>query len=151
LYKGIAAVLLTIVVTQACYVYKPVTTPVAPVGSTIAVDLTDRGRVGLGEQIGISARTIEGVVSSQDDSVLLLKVSSVSYLNGQRNKWAGEPLTVQKSHLTNARERNFSRSRTAIVAAGAAGGLIAFIATRGLIGSGNGPPDPGPGDPPVGQ
>ena len=148
--KGIAGLLLTIVVT-GCYTYKPVTTPVAPVGSTIALDLTDRGRVGLGEQIGIAARTIEGVVSSQDDSAFQLKVLSVSYLNGQRNKWSGEPLLVHKGHVTNARERNFSRSRTAIVAAGAAGGLIAFIATRGLLGSGNGPPDPPPGEPPVGQ
>lgn len=129
---------------QGCYEYTPArTTPM--IGSTLSLDLTDRGRVGMGDQIGPSARTIEGVVRAQDDSAYMLKVSSVVYLNGQLNRWTGEPLTVSRGFVTNLRERQFSRSRTALVAAIGVGAVVAFIVSRGLLGFGNTTPDTGPG------
>jgi hypothetical protein len=131
---------------QGCYVYTPVVTT-TPVGTTLALDLSDRGRVGMGEQIGTSAKTIEGVLRTETDSAYVLNVSSVVYLNGQKNAWTGERLTLPRTMIANTRERRFSRSRTALAAAIGVGGVIAFIASRGLLGLGNTSPDPGPGPP----
>ena len=105
----------------------------------------------MGEQIGASARTIEGVFRSQDDYAYLFNVSSIVYLNGQQNRWTGEPLKVSRNFVTNLRQRQFSRSRTALVAAIGIGGAVAFILSRGLLGLGNTTPDPGPPPPPDNQ
>ena len=147
---GAALLLFALGFGQGCYVYRPVQSGPS-VGTTLAVDLTDNGRVGMGEQIGASARTIEGVVRTQDDSAYVFNVSSILYLNGQQNRWSGEPLKVSRNFVTNLRQRQFSKSRTALMAGIAVGGVVAFIISRGLLGSGNSPPDPGPPPPPDNQ
>lgn len=147
---GAAFLLFALGFGQGCYVYRPAATG-SSIGSTLAVDLNDRGRVGMGEQIGPAARRIEGVVRSQDDSVYVFRVSSIEYLNGQRNRWTGEPLTVSRSFVTNVRYREFSRSRTALATAIGIGAVVAFIASRGILGFGNTSPDPGPPPPPDNQ
>jgi len=121
---------------SACYVYPPVETVPAP-GTDLRLDLDDRGRAGLGSLIGPSAASVEGVLQTNPDSAYQLKVTSVVYLNGQSNKWNGESLTVPTVFVVNARERKFSSSRTYLTAAGVVAGLGAFIASRGLLGSGS--------------
>lgn len=90
----------------------------------------------MGELIGPSAATIEGNLRSENDSVYALNVTGVQYLRGQTNRWSGEPLTVRKEFVARARERQFSRSRTALTVGLAAGGIVAFAISRGLFGSG---------------
>ena len=131
-----------------CYASMPVRgTPQA--GSTVVLDLNDRGRVSLGDQIGPSARTIEGEVASASDSSYSLRVRSVSYLNGQSNRWSGEPLTVPVSLVSQATQRSFSRSRTALLSAAAAVALAVILKSTNLVGGGssnggdNPPPPPG--------
>lgn len=133
-------------VLAGCYVYTPVAGSVAPT-TYVALDITDRGRVGLGDQIGPAARRVEGVVKAETDSVFSLSVASVGYLNGQSNRWSGEPLTVRKDFITNVRERRFSRSRTIMASGSVVGGILVFALTRGLFGFG-GSDDRGPGDGP---
>jgi hypothetical protein len=118
-----------------CYVYTPLAS--APsTGSTVSFTLTDAGRLSLGRSIGEGARSLEGEVDSTTDSTYVLHVQSVTYINGQHNKWTGERLVVGRQQVTDARQRDFSKSRTALVAAATVGGLVAFIATRGLLGGG---------------
>jgi hypothetical protein len=132
-----------------CYVYTPLAS--APsTGTTVSFALTDAGRLALGRNIGEGAQSLEGEVDSITDSSYVLHVQSVTYINGQHNKWTGERLVVDRQQVTNARQRNFSKSRTAVVAAVSVGGLVAFITTRGLLGGG-GESQPNPGGPPVGQ
>jgi hypothetical protein len=132
-----------------CYVYTPLAS--APsMGSTVSFALTDAGRVALGRNIGEGARSLEGEVDSTTDSSYVLRVQSVTYINGQYNKWTGERLVVGRQQVTDARQRSVSKSRTALVAAAGVGGLVAFIATRGLLGGGNDSQGP-PGGPPTGQ
>jgi hypothetical protein len=126
----------------ACYSYAPAASTPAP-GATVSLALTDAGRVALGPSIGDAARSLEGVVESVRDSGFALRMRSVSYVNGQTNNWTGERLMVPRQHVTNARERRFSRGRTALVAVGAVGGIIAFIASRNLLGSGTSVDKPG--------
>ena len=121
---------------QGCYVYTPVMGPPPPT-TYVALDITDRGRVGLGDLIGPAATRVEGVVRAETDSTYALNVASVGYLNGQSNKWSGEPLLLRKDFIGNVRERKFSRSRTALVTGSAVGGVLLFALTRGLFGFGS--------------
>ncbi len=132
---------------QGCYVYPPVATAPAP-GQQLRFELNDRGRVGLGDLIGNSAETVEGVLQSDTDSAYSVKVVSVSYLNGKSNRWNGEALSVSKAYVRDVKKREFSRSRSFLTAAAVVGGALLLIATRGLLGSGTpdtdkGPPGPG--------
>lgn len=131
--------------TLGCYVYTPVAASPLP-GSRLALELNDRGRVGLGESIGSAATSVEGVLQSDADSAYRLKVVSVGYLNGQSNQWSGEPLVVSKQFVKDVRARQFSRSRTFLTAATLVAGAVVFIASRGLFGFGSSEKAPGPGE-----
>lgn len=98
----------------------------------------------MGESIGGSARSIEGTLRADPDSTYALQVESVQYLNGQTNRWTGESVNVSRHFVGMVKERQFSRGRTFVAAAGIVGGTILLIATRGLIGSGSTGRDPGP-------
>jgi hypothetical protein len=129
-----------------CYASMPVNGPPAA-GTTVVLDLNDRGRVALGEQVGPSATTIEGRVSSASDSVYSLRVASVSYLNGQSNRWSGESLAVPANLVSRATQRSFSRGRTTLLGVAAAATLAVLIKSTNLIGSASGgdkgnPPPP---------
>ncbi len=134
-------------VSTACYVYTPVASPPAQ-GSQLRLDLNDRGRVGLGGQIGASGSAVEGLLQPGPDSIFTLKVVSVSYLNGQRNQWTGEPLSVSRDFVRDVRTRQFSKTRTALTVGSIAAAAVAFIVTRGLVGSGSAGKDGG--NPPPG-
>jgi len=136
----------SVAIVAGCYVYMPATTSPAP-GTHLLLDLSDRGRVGLGDSVGPAAQTIEGTAISSSDSAYSLRVSRVGYVNGQSNNWTGEPLLVARSFVTNAREQRFSKSRTWLTATGVGAAAIAFIATRGLLGFGSGSRDSGGGKP----
>jgi len=120
---------------SACYTSVPVETTTAP-GSTLLLDLNDRGRVALGDSIGSSAMRIEGVLATRSESSYVLRVSSVQYLNGQSNRWSGEPLSVPADLVGRARERRFSRARTYGLAAGVVAAIVAVVSSTDLFGSG---------------
>jgi hypothetical protein len=136
----------SVAIVAGCYVYTPAPTSPAP-GTHLMLDVSDRGRVGLGDSIGSSARTIEGTAVSSTDSAYSLRVSRVGYLNGQSNSWTGEPLLVSRSFVTNVRDRRFSKGRTWLAATAVSAAAIAFIATRGLLGFGNSSNNGGGGKP----
>jgi len=132
---------------QGCYVYTPViTTPAPP--AYISLEISDRGRIGLGGLIGPAATRVEGVLQSETDSLYAVNVASVGYLNGQSNRWSGEPLAVRKEFIAHVSERRFSRSRTALATSSVIGGILLFALSRGLLGSGTTPGEPKPGEPP---
>lgn len=136
-------------VANGCYTYPPAPSPPAT-GSRVALQLNDVGRVGMAGRIGASADEIEGVVEAVSDSAVSLRVVSVEYLNGQVNRWSGEPVVVSRAFVNTVRERQYSRSRTFMSIAAGAGVVIAFIATRVLLGSGSTEREPPPGpEPPV--
>lgn len=114
----------------------------------VSLDVNDRGRVSLADSLGPSVNKIEGSIRQRTDSGYVLSVSSVEYVSGQRTKWAGEPLSVRDAQVGVARERRFSRWRTALTVAVAVGAVLAVALTRDLFGTGTTErelPDPGPG------
>lgn len=82
------------------------------------------------------------------DSAYKLGVTRVGYLNGQSNKWTGEPLLVEKEFVTKATQQRFSKSRTWLTASGLTAAAVAFISSRGLLGFGNEPKKSGGGTKP---
>jgi len=129
-----------------CYVYSAAPETPAP-GTYLTLDLTDRGRVALGDSIGSGAKGLEGTAVSSTDSAYALRVMRVSYLNGSSNDWTGERLVVPRFLVTNAKQKRFSRGRTWAAAAAVGAGVVAFIASRGLLGFGGSESDGGNGPP----
>jgi hypothetical protein len=135
-------------VIAGCYVYTPA--PVTPeAGSHLLLVLNDRGRVGLGDSIGPAAQTIEGTMILGSDSAYKLGVTRVGYMNGQSNKWTGEPLLVEREFVTKATQQKFSKSRTWLTATGVTAAAVAFISSRGLLGFGSEAKTGRGGPPPV--
>jgi hypothetical protein len=115
----------------------------------VLLELNDKGRVGLGSNIGPTGGSVEGIVKSNSDSAYSLLVKKVEYLNGQSNAWNGETLIVPKDFVGNAKERTLSPSRTWLAVGGIVVAAVAFISSRQLLGfgsggknSGGGPPNP---------
>jgi hypothetical protein len=135
--RGWTALLLTGVASlSGCYVHTPLAGAPRP-GSTVVLDLNDRGRLALGDSIGSSAAEIRGAVEASSDSSYVLRVESVRYLNGQFNRWSGEPLLVRADLVGRARERQFSRKRSWALGLGTAAAIVAVALTTDLFGSGS--------------
>ena len=129
-----------------CYVNQPLAAAPEP-GTNVLLELNDRGRVALADSVGESATQIEGALVSRRDSVFVVRVRAVEYVNGQRQRWTGEPLSIREEHLRDVHARRMSRSRTAVVAGVISSSVIAFIISRDLFGLGGGGRDPGGGEP----
>lgn len=129
-----------------CYVYTAAPTNPAP-GTQLKLELSDKGRVGLGDSVGSGAQAIEGTTVVTTDTSFALKVSQVSYLNGLSNKWSGENLLVSRDFVSTAKEKKFSSGRTWTTVAAVGAALVAFIASRSLFGSGNPNSEGGNGPP----
>jgi hypothetical protein len=134
---------------SGCYTFTPVATTPAP-GTDLVLGLNDQGRATLGRSVGPAAEAIEGKLQVRNDSAYVISVSSVRYFNGGSNTWSGEPLTVSTSFVQQAQVRQFSRSKTALAFAVAAGAALSFILTRSLFGSSSPDKDTTTG-PPNGQ
>jgi hypothetical protein len=131
-----------------CYTTRPLTSAPAP-GTTVLLDLNDRARVEFGDRIGSSATRIEGIAEPAADSVYVLRISSIAYMNGQSNRWSGEPFTVPARFVSQAWQRSFSRSRTVALGTGIGAALMAVLLKVNLNGNGSstsgGEPRPGGG------
>ena len=123
-----------------CYTDRPLVTAPAP-GSTVVLDLNDQARVQLGDRIGPSAASIEGVVQQGSDSGYVVNISSVKYLNGQSNQWSGERFAVSRALVSQAWQRQFSRSRTWSLGLGIAAAIATAVFKTDLLNkSGGGQP-----------
>src|SRR5689334_9876890 len=83
-------------VLPACYTYVPVAGPEAApqAGRYVALQITDRGRVGLGPRFGSGVRQISGTVVTQQGGDLVLSVDQVSNIDGELNRWSGDTAKI---------------------------------------------------------
>lgn len=134
---------------MGCYTYTY--TPVTPApGTRLSLALNDIGRASLLNNVGPEVASVEGELVSTADSQYVLRVNRTIGFRGQENRWSGESVTVRFGYVGMVRERRFSPQRTAVAAAGLTAGVLAFVATRTLLGGssgGNGgtPPPPNQG------
>lgn len=135
-------------VSQGCYTYVPLDTESPPLGQTISLQITDRGRVELADRFGPGLARIEGLVTAADSQDVVMNVFQVAHVDGLRNRWSGEVVRVRRGFVGRLEERKLSRFRTYALAAATAGAVIGLVASQGLFGwySGDEAPDP-PDDP----
>ncbi len=122
----------------ACYHYVPLQSEPAP-GIVVQVELNDDGRVAMTSAVGPETGKIEGVLLSRTDSGMVVSVRQVLGEYGGVARWEGEAVEIRSGWVRRLREREFSAGRTALVAALAGGGFVAFVATRDLLGFGGQP------------
>jgi hypothetical protein len=138
LRRSVALCLLPLLLCGAgCYAYLPVPSPV-PTGTRVAVDLNDQGRADMRGMIGPTIARLEGPLVHNSDTAFVLAVLVTRGMSGQLNRWSGETVSVRREYVQQITERRFSRSRTTIAALVTAGGVLAFILTRDLLGFGGG-------------
>lgn len=142
---ALAAVLLA--ASTGCYAYRPVET--APVGERVALQISDRGRVGLAERFGPGLAEIRGQLVSQESNEYVVNVLRVSQISGISSPWSGELARVDRSFVGTVRQRQLSPVRTSLMAVGAAT-VAYFIANGKIVGNYRQDPDePGTGEPPL--
>jgi len=107
------------------------------VGTEVAFDLNDAGRVALGNTMGPEIARVEGQLVEKNDGVYIVAVSTVRSLRGTDQPWSGERVRLRSDYLGPAYEKKFSKSRSIGMAVGSLGGVAAFFLTRNLLGSGN--------------
>ena len=81
------------------------------VGTRIAVDVTDVGRVALGGTIGPEIGTVEGTLVAVENGEYVIAVTQVQYLRGGYQTWSGERVTIKKEYVGRTYERRFHKGR----------------------------------------
>ena len=110
--------------------------------------LTDRGRSELGPSLGSGVRRLDGRLLQSTDSLMLISVESVEYIDAPLPaRWSGEQVQIARHQIASVSERRISGRRTALAAALAVGFavLVSLIAIEGF-GLGGGDDNPGNGD-----
>jgi hypothetical protein len=116
-----------------CYGYYPPSTP-APVGKSVELTLTDSGSFALARQIGPSAQSISGRLTSDSATALILAVTGVRQRDGNEVDWKGEQVSVPRPLVVKVEERRFSRARTTLFVGSVVVGIL--VARQALGGSG---------------
>jgi hypothetical protein len=136
---------------SGCYTYVARPLGDAAPKARVSAEITDIGRVALGEQVGSEVERIDGEIVQRSDSALQLMVSEVHYLNGTANKWEGQEVTLRPTYIKSLSQRTYSKQQS-VLAAVVIGGLIALaIAAAAFTGLFGGDPNrdpPGGGPPP---
>lgn len=146
-----AAALFAAASQTGCYTYFVPDTVRPAQGRTFAFALTDHGRAALADGIGAGTDRIEGVLVSNSDTTYTVRVAHVVDIRGKVTRWSGEVVTFRRAYAGTVRERQLSKSRTAVAIGGATATVVALIVTRGFGVLGNdGGRDPGE-EPPGGE
>ena len=140
--------LFSVLCAGGCHSSVPVTgSPVA--GQQVALSLTDRGRVALGDRVGPETDELRGTLVGKTDSSFTLAMKQAVTLRRVSNTWTGESLSVPVLFVGTVRERRADRGRSWLLAGGVATAVVAFIATRSFL-DGNTAVDTDPSKPPTG-
>ena len=110
-------------------------------GQNVTVELSDRGRVALGDALGPFPFRVSGRLTAVSESTLALAVRNVESIRGQASTWTGEEVALPRSGVSGVQSRRLDRGRTALLAGSLLAGIIALFVTRSLTTSGT------PGEP----
>ena len=90
-----------------CYSLQSAGGATPEVGTKIAFDVNDAGRVGLGGALGPEVMQIEGRLIERDSAGYLLAVSHIRLLQGGEQVWTGEQVRVRPEFVGNTYTRRF--------------------------------------------
>ena len=129
-----------------CATYHPLDRDVARSATDVRVDLTERGTLELGPQIGSGIVSLDGHIESVTDSTVRMSLKQVVSRAGDTQQWVGEAVTVPLSYVNVYRGRRPSVWRSVILGAALAAAVtavaIAFNAGNSGSGRGDGTPIP---------
>ncbi|MDQ2891098.1 MAG: hypothetical protein M3R65_11190, partial [Gemmatimonadota bacterium] len=137
---GIASVLLT----TACYTYDVQAPADLLAGQHVEVVVNNVGRVALTADLGEDVSQVDGDIVAVSDSALSVRVMEVEYLNGSTTPYPGSSISIRRESIRTVSTKQFSRSKTAVVAVGLAALLIGIFSALGIAGLGGSSPDPKP-------
>jgi len=133
-----------------CYSLQPVSSSTLQVGTKVAFDVNDAGRVGLGGTIGPEVGRIDGLLVGRENGDYFVAVSGVQLLRGGQQVWSGERVGIKSEYVGTVYERRFHKGRTIALSAAVVGGIVAVVVTRDLFGLGTtGRPEPLPDSTPA--
>jgi hypothetical protein len=136
-----AALVLGLPMLSACYEYVPLNTTAAKAGEMVTFEISDSGRVGLMDRFGSGLAAIEGRVESAQPDLYVISVFKVSQLSGESVLWSGESVRLQRAYVATTKGREFSPTRTTLMAIAAVAVAGTLLASTHLIGTFNGPTD----------
>src|SRR5262249_19695210 len=139
--RVLTALVLGLPMLSGCYEYVPMTASTPKVGEVVTFEISDAGRVGLSDRFGGGLAAIEGRVQAAQPSLYVIDVFTVSQLSGESALWSGESVRLQRAYVATAKGREFSRTRTALMAVAAVAIAGTLLASTHLIGTFNGPTD----------
>jgi hypothetical protein len=133
-----------------CFTYAPLdTSSTVRAGEHVAVEVTDRGRVELGDRLGSGVLRIEGTLTRADTQEMVLNVWRVAMLDGGTARWSGESVRFRRDFAARVQTRTLNRPRTYLAAGVGVVGLVLFTKAFGLDGLFIGGNDPDNGTPPA--
>ena len=137
----------SLIMTTACYTYEVKAPTDVVAGQQIEVVINNIGRVAVTADLGEDVAKIDGDFVSLTDSVLKLKVTEMTFLNESTSAYPGSVISIPRLGVVNVSTKQFSRSKTTVVAVGLTALVLALIAaiTVSGIGGSSGSKDPGNG------
>jgi hypothetical protein len=134
-----------LLLSAACYTYRPLTAPSPPAGTRVDVELTDEGRRSLASQVGPETEHVEGTVVRADATALDLAVSATENVRGEPTDWNGEQVQVSRQYIEQIHQRRLSVGGTGILGGAVAAGLITAVELFGGRSTAEGAVGGGPG------
>lgn len=123
------------VLSAGCYTLEPAGGVTPQVGTGVAFDLNDAGRVAMGGSMGPEIAQIEGRLVSKDATGYQVAVTMVRLLRGGEQVWHGEQIDLKSDYVSTVYLRQYSPGRTIAMSAIAVGTVVA-LAGAAIIGSG---------------
>ncbi len=131
---------------SGCATYRPIDRTSAPTAGEVRLELTERGTLEMGPQIGAAIVSLDGRVISASDSAVKMTLNQVVNRSGGVQQWVGESVTIPASYINLYRKREPSALRSLALGAGLAGAAIgvalAFVAGNSGSARGDGTPIP---------
>ena len=122
------------VLMAGCYTLYPASGVTPELGTQVAFDVNDVGRVALGPSMGPEIAQIEGRLLQKSSDEYLVSVKSVRLLRGGQQVWSGETVRLKPEYLGPMYERKFSRGRTVAATAITVGSFAALVAAGTVAG-----------------
>lgn len=136
---GALAASIGLITQLGCYSYRPVHGQTPTAGGEVRVSLSDAGRVQLADQLGESMDWVQGTLASADSTQLTVDVKLTRSLRGSYATWFGDRVQIPARGVAQVTSREFSKSRSYMLAAGLTAGLVVLsrLISLQVFGDGN--------------
>jgi hypothetical protein len=144
---GAALLLVSLALQQGCYTYRATDVGTVEPAEEVRVTLTDRGSsIVLPGSSAVGERTVEGRFVELTPDSLVISVWIGEAYRGTPFESTYQRLPIARGDVVAVEDRQLSKARTAIVAAGGLALIVTLIDQLGVFpvfsGGGDGPPPP---------